>query len=65
MQHAARVRESDGLGDAEEQPQALRQRHRLRQAAVEPVALHPLHRVERPPVGKRAGVVHRHDPGML
>src|SRR5881275_731308 len=46
VHHSLRMRESDGIGDAEEEPQPLGERYRPRQARVESLSLHPLHRVE-------------------
>jgi len=57
--------EGHGFRDPQEEAQALGQRERPRQGPVEPVSLHPFHRVEGPPVGERTHVVDRNDPGML
>ena len=64
VDHAVRVRERDGIADALEDAEALRQRH-ARRERVEPRSVDPLHRVEDAAVRQRAGVVDGNDPRML
>ena len=63
--HAARMRKSHGIADLEKQPQSLRARRSRFAELIEPFAVHALHDVEKTAVGQPAGVVYRHDSGML
>ena len=65
MDDTVGVGEGDRLADAQQQPQPLAQRQPLPHQLVEALARHELHRVEDPPVGQLAHVVHRHDPRVL
>ena len=66
MDDAVRVRERHGVADAQEELEALaRADASVVERLVEPLTAHELHHVEHAPVGKRAGVVNRHDAGML
>src|SRR4028118_1147941 len=65
MRDAVCVRERGRLADACEDAQTLRACVLLACPRVQTHAAHELHRVVEAPVVKRAGVVHRHDSGML
>ena len=65
MHHTVRVGEGDRLRDAEEESQASAQRDWTGNVPVEPISLHPFHRVIGASVGQGANVMHGHHAGML
>ena len=65
MQHAARVREPNGVTNAEKNSQAVRKGRDRLNIFVEPISLHKFHGVENAAVRQCTHVVNGHDAGML
>ena len=65
MDDAVRVREGDGLADAQEHAEPLAEIPPPGHPAIEPIAAHELHRVEEAAVRQLAEVVDGDDAGVL
>src|SRR6266481_848381 len=65
VEDAARVRERDGIADAEKNSQTIRRRGDRLDVLVEAMALDKFHGVENAAVSECSDVMHGHDAGML
>ena len=65
MDEAVRVRKRHRLAEALEDPQPFGEVRDVAQVIAQRPALDALHHVEQAAVGQPAGVVDRHDAGML
>ncbi len=65
MQHAARVRERNGIANTQKKPQAVRHGRDRLDELVEAFPLHEFHGVKNAAIRECSHIVHRHDARML
>lgn len=65
MEDAPRMREGDGVADAQKDPETIGNRGKGSKVLVEALAFDEFHGVEDAAIGERPYIVNRHDAGML
>lgn len=65
VQHAARMRERDGITNAKKDSETIGYGFHVCEVFVQPLALDKFHGVENAAIGERPDVVHGNDAGML